>query len=133
MKNYSQADTANFVLRIFLAAVFAFHAYSKFASGWSELSGLMQFTAVVELLGAIGLLVRCTARWAAIGLSLVMVGALYHHFIVWNQSWKQAELAFITLGAALAVSIGGAGSCGLNCRMCKDCKVDAPATPTASM
>ncbi len=129
MKDYSNADIASFVLRVVLAVVFAYHAYTKFL-GWGELSGLMQFTAVVETLGAIGLLVRCTAKWAAIGLSIVMLGALYHHFIVWGQTYKQAELPILTLGALLSVAIAGAGTCGLNCRWCKTCKADAPTTPS---
>jgi uncharacterized membrane protein YphA (DoxX/SURF4 family) len=133
MKNCSKVDVANFVLRIFLAVVFAYHAYAKFLMGWDQIGGLMQFTAVVETLGAIGLLVRCTARWAAIGLCLVMLGALYHHFFVWKQTWQQAELAFITLGAALTIAIAGAGKCGLGCKVCKDCQAEAVANPTTSM
>lgn len=133
MKNCSKSDVASFILRAVLAVVFAYHATTKFQMGWDQLSGLMQFTAVVETLGAIGLLVRCTARWAAIGLCVVMVGALYHHFIVWGQTYKQAELPILTLGALLSVAIAGAGTCGLGCKMCSTCKVDAPTTPSTSI
>ena len=43
----------------------------------SGMINLMRFLAVVELLGGIGVLVGFLTRWASLGLSIIMLGAIY--------------------------------------------------------
>lgn len=77
---------ALFLLRLIIAAIFLSAAYAKFMF-WSPLPegmvmsatmvNLMKFLFVVEGIGAIALIVGFMTRWAALGLGIIMVGAIY--------------------------------------------------------
>ena len=115
------ASVALLCLRLMLAAVFG-------TSGWSHLTNLESrsksiglskpftlFLAVAELAGALGLATGVLARWAAIGLILVMLGAIQKKMFVWktgfwgkdSQGWHY-ELLFIVMN--LVVLCVGPGS-----------------------
>jgi putative oxidoreductase len=115
------ADLALLCLRLMLAAVFG-------SSGWSHLAdsdarsksiemskSFTVFLGAAELAGAVSLATGILARWAAIGLILVMFGALYKKAAVWktgfwgkgSQGWHY-ELLFIVMN--LVVLCVGAGS-----------------------
>jgi len=90
------------IIRYILALIF-------FASGAAKLAGLefemvaferwgysiefMYFTGAVEVLGAIALFIPALARFSAIGLSLVMIGAMGTHVI--HQEWPMLAIATI--------------------------------------
>jgi len=62
----------------------AYHFFQT--SGYSY--PFFMFIEIAECAGALGLLIPFTARWAAIGLSLDMIGAIYTHFhnhFVWGE------------------------------------------------
>ena|SRR2546426_10120976 len=115
------ASVALLCLRLMLAAVFG-------TSGWSHLTNLESrsksiglskpftlFLAIAELAGALGLATGVLARWAAVGLILVMLGAIQKKMFVWktgfwgkdSQGWHY-ELLFIVMN--LVVLCVGPGS-----------------------
>lgn len=73
-----------FILRIVVAAIFFVAGYYKFAfwSGKMEgvtegMANLMKFLSIVEPLGALAVLAGYLTRWAAAGLSIILLGAIY--------------------------------------------------------
>ena len=77
-------NTSLLILRIVIAAIFYVAAYYKFPfwSGAPEgISSFMLFTtkllSIAEPLGATALLIGYLTRWAAIGLIIIMIGAIY--------------------------------------------------------
>ena len=102
-------EIGSWTLRVLLAAVFAFAAYRKFTGhpipvATFEGLGLGQWfrylTGLLELAGAVGLLIPAIHLWAAAGLALVMVGAAATHLFFVGGS---AVLAFVLLGALVVV------------------------------
>lgn len=102
-------EIGSWTLRVLLAAVFAFAAYRKFTGHPIPVAtfqglGLGQWfrylTGVLELAGAVGLLIPAIHLWAAAGLALVMVGAAATHLFFVGGS---AVLAFVLLGALVVV------------------------------
>lgn len=76
------------VLAIALAALFAFAGTPKLLGAEQALEGFRSmgygdgfrlFIGASELAGAIGLLIPSLATWAAAGLLVIMVGAIYTH------------------------------------------------------
>jgi putative oxidoreductase len=77
-------DTSLLILRIIIAIIFLFAAYAKYgylsagAPGSSPgMIKLLWFLTVVEPLGAIALIIGFLTQWAATGLAIIMVGAIY--------------------------------------------------------
>ncbi len=97
------------ILQTLLALVFLFTSYRKFtghpvpvetidalgADQWVRIA-----IGVVELFGAVGLMMPCFALTAAAGLSLLMLGATYTHLFLIGGSPVEA---IILLVASLAV------------------------------
>jgi putative oxidoreductase len=77
-------DTALLVLRLVVAAVFLYAGSAKWPF-WSTspegmsvvLLNLTRFLSIVEPLGSLALLVGVLTRWAAAGLGIIMVGAVF--------------------------------------------------------
>ena len=95
-------DTALLVLRLVVAAVFLYAGSAKwpFWATWPEgmsvvLLNLTRLLSIVEPLGSLALLLGLLTRWAAAGLGIIMVGAVY--------------FARFTLGASLFTSPQGTG------------------------
>jgi uncharacterized membrane protein YphA (DoxX/SURF4 family) len=85
MQRYSKAqDTALLVLRLVVAAVFLYAGSAKWPF-WSAppegmsvlLLNTMKFLSIVEPLGSLALLLGILTRWAAAGLGIIMVGAIF--------------------------------------------------------
>jgi putative oxidoreductase len=85
MRGYTRYQNASLlILRIVTAAIFYVAAYYKFPfwSGAAEgISPFMLFTtrllSIVEPLGATALLLGFLTRWAAAGLMIILLGAIY--------------------------------------------------------
>jgi len=91
-------DAALLLLRLMVAAVFA-------ASGWSHLrnpeersksigmsKGFTAFLGVAELAGALGVAFGVLTQLAAIGLILLMLGAIQKKIFVWHSGfWESTE------------------------------------------
>ena len=77
-------ETALVFLRVIVAAIFLYSAYAKLPF-WSKapegmstgMLNLVKFLSIVEPLGAIAVLFGFLTRWAAAGLAIIMVGAIY--------------------------------------------------------
>lgn len=104
------ANAALLFLRVMLAAIFGF-------SGWGHVTkaderaksiGMSKpftiFLGVAEVAGALGVLFGVLAGWAALGLILIMMGAIYKKAFVWktgfwgkgNQGWHY-ELIMVVM------------------------------------
>ena len=77
-------DAALLVLRLVVAAVFLYAGSAKWPF-WSAppegmsslLLNVMKFLSIVEPLGSVALVLGFLARWAAAGLAIIMVGAIF--------------------------------------------------------
>jgi len=89
------------LLTILLAFLFAQTGIGKFAmAGWVDMfscwgysDGFRYLIGVLEILGAIGLLIPRTASYAAAGLIIIMLGASATHFLHGEQGWSDLMFA----------------------------------------
>lgn len=116
----SSMDLALLLLRLMVALIFG-------TSGWSHVSdpvergksigmskGVTIFLGVAEIAGALGVAFGVLTAWAALGLSLVMLGAIYKKVFEWktgfwgkgSQGWHY-ELMLILMNLVIAASRGG--------------------------
>jgi putative oxidoreductase len=77
-------NLALIILRIVIAALFFVAAYYKIPFWKGETLGmsagmvnLMKFLSIVEPLGALAVLIGFLTRWAALGLAIILLGAIY--------------------------------------------------------
>lgn len=114
-------DLALLLLRAMVAAVF-------FASGWKDLKdpqarsksigmskAFTTFLGTAEILGSAGVLLGVLTQLAALGLILVMLGAIQKKIFVWRTGFwgKQSEgwyydLLFVVMNLVILTSSGGA-------------------------
>lgn len=90
-------NIALWVVALILAALFFVSGAALFIGRmdalilqWGYPVGVAAMIGILEILGAIGLLFRRTAGWAAVGLMLIMLGAL------WSHATHREYLAMIT-------------------------------------
>lgn len=69
------------------------------------------FIGAAEIAGAVGLWLRRTSMWAALGISVIMVGALYYHFAFPPLS-AGIPAAVVLVICLIVVSRRGAGVLG---------------------
>jgi putative oxidoreductase len=78
-------DTALLVLRLVVAAIFLYAGSAKWPF-WSTppegmsvvLHNVLRLLSIVEPLGSLALLLGVLTRWAAAGLGIIMVGAIFY-------------------------------------------------------
>ncbi|MEK7648891.1 MAG: DoxX family protein [Patescibacteria group bacterium] len=113
-------DTALFVARIALAAVFLFHGdqklhywkmhhNAKLSIAWLA---LWRTLAVVEILSGIGMLIGAFTKIAALCIMAVMLGALYFKIKVWKKGFSGDngwEFDLVLFTSAFLIFIMGAG------------------------
>ncbi len=105
-------------LRIAVAATFLAHGPKKLNG---SMGGFMTFIGVCETLGALAVLLGVLTQWAALGLGIIMCGAIYKKNMEWHvpfaakdkMGWEfdlmilAACIALLTLGAgSMVVSVG---------------------------
>lgn len=120
-------DVALLVVRLIVAAIFIQAAWAKFVF-FSDAMGmtpsmvhLMQFLAVVEMLGGIAVLVGYLTRWAACGLGIIMVGAIFYLQFWMGMGFTTATGAgwnfpLAILAACVALKAFGPGAWSLDAR-----------------
>lgn len=69
---------------------------------WDYSNGFMHLIGVLEMLGAIGILIPKLRKWAAIGLIGIMVGAAYTH-LTHDEINRLLHVAIVTLVAGLVI------------------------------
>jgi putative oxidoreductase len=103
MQPYNKVqNTALLLVRLVVAAVFLYAGTAKWPF-WSSppegmsavLHNVLRFLSIVEPLGGVALILGFLTRWAAAGLAIIMVGAIYY--------------AGLTLHAGLFTSPQGTG------------------------
>lgn len=117
MSSSKGRSIAAWVLVVALAVMFLLAALGKLTGAatpmfeaWGYPSWFAVLIGAAELAGAIGLLVPRTTRWAAVGLVLVMLGAVFTH--VTNGEGAQVLRPLIFLGGLAAVLLLRSGSAG---------------------
>jgi uncharacterized membrane protein YphA (DoxX/SURF4 family) len=112
-------------LRISLASSFWVHGRQKLAM-WKmspneqmskKMLNVFKILSVTEPLGAIALLFGFLTQYAALGLFIIMLGALYFKIKVWKKKFSEAggwEIDLIILAGLFLLLVSGAGRCSLD-------------------
>ena len=72
-KNYPMSIL---LLRIVIGCIFLTHGYMKW-QGFETATPLFKILAIAEPLGGVAMLTGLLTRWAALGLSVIMLGAMW--------------------------------------------------------
>lgn len=114
-------DLGIFLLRLTVAVVFLVHGWQKLAM-WrmkpseqmpSGMLNMMRFLSVAEIAGGLALAFGVLAQLAAMGLGIIMLGAIYYKMKAWKKKFSEPggwELDLILLAANLAIIFNGGGS-----------------------
>lgn len=119
-------EWAMLALRVILGAIFIGHGMMKFGSLSQPAEGMnivMMILAVAEPLGGAALILGVLTRWAALGLSLIMIGAIYMKQFVWGGAFMGVEASWefdaSILGGLLVLLCYGAGRLSADAMMRK--------------
>ena len=117
---YGYSDLALLLMRLLVGLVFL-------SSGWKHVSnpvdrgksigmspGVTRFVGLAELAGALGVALGVLTQFAALGLILVMFGAIYKKIVAWHtgfwgkhsDGWHY-DLLFVVMGLVIATTGGG--------------------------
>jgi putative oxidoreductase len=113
-------DWSLFLLRIVVALVFGTSGYSHLKSPSERAKSIGMpvpvtiFLGAAELAGAIALAVGVLTQWAALGLILIMLGAIYKKIAEWHTGfWGEKsmgwhyDLLFIAMNLVILTTGGG--------------------------
>ena len=116
-------NTALLVLRLVCAAVFLFAGWAKWSFWFAAPEGmsagmvnLIKFLSIVEPLGALALILGFLTRWAASGLAIIMIGAIYVLRFTMQVGFFTTpqgigfDYNLLILGGCIALMAFGAGS-----------------------
>ncbi len=120
-------DVAMLVLRLALGAVFIGHGVLKFGAWQQPAEGMnivMMILSIAEPVGGVAIILGVLTQWAALGLSIVMLGAIYLKQFVWggafiNSAGPAWELDAAILGGLLVLACYGAGRLSVGAMMRK--------------
>jgi putative oxidoreductase len=117
---YGYADVALLLMRLLVGLVFV-------SSGWKHASdaveraksigmsvGFTRFLGIAEVAGGLGVIFGVLTQWAALGLILIMLGAIQKKIAVWktgfwgkhSDGWHY-DLLFIVMCLVIATTGGG--------------------------
>ncbi|HLD63929.1 MAG TPA: DoxX family protein [Candidatus Peribacteraceae bacterium] len=130
MMDFSKYKDADLLaIRIIVAAIFIFAAYAKFGF-WSatpegmsaSMVNLMKFLSIVEMIGGLAVLVGFLTRWAALGLAIIMVGAIFVLQFTMQIGFATPTGAgwnfpLAVLGCCLALKVFGPGNWSMDAKM----------------
>ena len=108
----SNGDWGLLALRLAIGIIFVYHAKAKLGG---KMGGFMQFIGVCEMAGGIALIAGFLTQLAALGLGIIMLGAIYKKINEWKiPFWSQNntgwEFDFLILAGCIALILNGAGS-----------------------
>ena len=114
------------VLRLAIAAIFLYHGMLKWPLN-PEAPWFMPIIAVAEPIGAIAILLGFLTRWAALGLAIIMVGAIYMKITAFGVGFAAAqgtgwEFDLMILAGCIAVMFLGAGPFSVDAKTGMDSK-----------
>ncbi len=115
-------DVVLLLLRVAVGAVFLGHGFLKRGLWKSKekqpQGGLFKLLSVCEPLGGLALVLGFLTPWAALGLGIIMLGALYHNIFVWKKPFSAVPSGWEFDAVLLAVLVGllslGAGAYSLD-------------------
>ncbi|MSU75344.1 MAG: DoxX family protein [Candidatus Magasanikbacteria bacterium] len=124
---YANGDWGLLALRLALAAIFIMHGKGKFkmwkmqpsAQMSSGMVSLMKFLSIAELFGGIAMLFGFLTQLAAIGLGIIMLGAMKFKIWVWKTPFASTEkigweFDLLILAVCVALFIFGPGTMSLD-------------------
>lgn len=140
----SYRDWSLLFLRLAIGAIFIYHGAMKFGM-WSMVDApagmssnifmLMKLLAIVEPIAGVLMILGMWSQWAAIILSVIMLGALYTKMTIWNTPFSVDmqspgigwEFDVLLLAANAVLMTTGAGSYAVHtvCRCKKPSKGSA--------
>jgi len=95
------ADASLFLLRLMVAVVFGTSGFSHLksprqrAESIGQSVGFTVFLGAAELAGALGLVFGVLTQWAAVGLILTMLGAIYKKIFTWKTGfWGEKSMGW---------------------------------------
>ncbi len=120
-------DAALLVVRLVVAAVFLYAGSAKWPF-WSAppegmsslLLSVMKFLSIVEPLGSVALVLGFLTRWAAAGLAIIMVGAIFfarltmHAGLFTTPQGTGLDYNLLILAGCIALTAFGAGDWSLD-------------------
>jgi len=123
----SYSDWGLLALRLAIGAVFVVHGKAKLGM-WkmqpneqmkAPMISLMKLLSVAELLGGIALVAGFLTQLAALGLGIIMLGALYFKLRVWKSPFTSQtaagwEFDLVLLAGCLVLLTSGAGAYSLD-------------------
>lgn len=114
------ADLSLLLLRFMVALVFGTSGYyhlkspSQRAQSLGLTVGFTLFLGAAELAGGVGLALGILTRWAALGLMLVALGAIYMKAVKWRTGfWGEKspgwhyDLMFVAMNLVIMATAGG--------------------------
>jgi putative oxidoreductase len=115
-------DTALLVLRLVVAAIFLYAGSAKWPFWYAPPEGVsvvlltvLKFLSIVEPLGGLALVLGVLTRWAAAGLGIIMVGAIFfarlalHAGIFTSPQGAGVDYNLLILAGCVALLAFGAG------------------------
>lgn len=108
---HAYSNEALFVLRLILGIIFVYHGLPKRKHGLS----FMGFIGLAELIGGIALIAGFLTQLAALGIGIIMLGAIYKKKMEWKVPFSSMdkmgwEYDLLILGTCILLFIMGAGS-----------------------
>ncbi|MEX2052842.1 MAG: DoxX family protein, partial [Candidatus Paceibacterota bacterium] len=114
-------DLGIFLLRLAVAAVFLVHGLPKFgklrgiAAGTGMPVLVVLLLALVESLSALGLITGVLIQWSALGLMVVMLGAISFKVFKWKVPFKADQMTgwefdFMLLVSSIVILLTSGGS-----------------------
>jgi len=109
---YDYGDLAVLLLRLSLAAIFLVHGPKKLNGA---MGNFMTFIGVAETAGGLAMLFGFLTQLAAIGLGIIMIGAMYKKINEWHVPFTSMEktgweLDLIILASCIVLLTLGAGA-----------------------
>lgn len=115
------------LLRLAVGGIFLFHGIAKWQM-WgiapsdqmsASMLTIMKILSIAEPLGGAALVLGFLTRYAAIGLSIIMLGAIYFKVYVWGMTFSMQnglgwEFDLVLLAASLCLLFIGAGKYSLD-------------------
>lgn len=119
---HAYSDWGLLALRFAVAAIFLAHGTSKFGA-WKQppqgLNRMMRLLSICEPLGGLAMIAGLLTQPAALGLGLVMCGAIYFKAVVWKMPFSSNEKSAwefdtIILASNVLLFLTGAGAFSLD-------------------
>lgn len=113
---YEYADLGFVLLRLAIATIFLVHGPKKLLG---KMGLFMTFIGAAETVGALAILVGFLTQLAALGLGIIMVGAIYKKIAEWHIPFTAKdktgwEFDLMILGGCLVLMTLGSGLYGLD-------------------